>query len=63
MSSADETAVLAVIEALRDYRVRRGGGRSFATLAEEWRDAQLFPPTAEQMAAALRLIGKTDASG
>ena len=63
MSSADETAVLAVIEALRDYRAKRGGDRPFATIAEEWRNAQLFPPTPEQMAAALRLIGKTDVSG
>lgn len=57
----DDNVVLAVIEALRHYfSHHKKDHKPMMALAEEWRAAQLFPPTSEQLRIALSLMSKTD---
>lgn len=59
MSNTD-SAVLAIIEALRGYYLAHAqDGLSHEALAQKWFAEQLFPPTDEDVASALRLMEKT----
>lgn len=59
MGHTDE-AILAIIEALRGYYVAHAqDGLSHEALAKKWFAEQLFPPSDEDVARALRLMEKT----
>jgi len=59
-NSKNEEAVLAIVEALRGYFVAHAAdGLSHEVLVERWLQEQLFRPSAEEFARALRLMRKT----
>jgi hypothetical protein len=56
----NDAAVLAIVEALRGYFVAHAAdGLSHEVLVERWFQEQLFRPSAEEFARALRLMRKT----
>lgn len=56
----NDEAVLAIVEALRGYFVAHAAdGLSHEVLVERWFQEQLFRPSAEEFARALRLMQKT----
>lgn len=59
-SPENEEAVLAIVEALRGYFVNHASdGLSHDVLIERWFQEQLFRPSAEEFARAVRLMQKT----
>lgn len=62
-ADAGHAAVLAIIESLRAYFAARGHGTFHFDLAEDWYQAQLFPPTREQYRRAVRFMHKTAMGG